>query len=121
MAFSASDRFLPHDLDEPAVKEVQQQLNKVYGLSEAYLVRKVVGVDDASVYVLAAAASFTWRDGRSEKHVDSLFEELMNLAGLPAPIVFLSLDGVHGYLLTKLAEIEGAQLYSTVDPVEYRH
>jgi Zn-dependent protease with chaperone function len=122
MTFAASDRFLPHGLDEPALKELQQQLNKVYGLSDAYLVRKVVGADDASIYVLAAVASFTWKDGRSEKHVDSLFEQLMALPGLPSPIVFVSLDGAHGYLQPNLAQIEGAQLFTRSDAgVEYRH
>lgn len=112
VAFSAADRFLPHGLEEPLVKELQKQLNAVYGLSEAYIVRKVVGDNDASVYVLAAAAIYTWKDGQSAKHVDDLFEQLVNLPGLPAPIVFLSLDGPHAFLLPKLTEIEGARLFS---------
>lgn len=112
VAFSAADRFLPHALEDPFVQELQKQLHAVYGLSEAYLVRKVVGDDDASVYVLAAAASYTWKDGQSAKHVGELFDQLVSLQCLPAPTVFLSLDGQHGYLLPKLAEIEGSRLFS---------
>ena len=112
VAFSAADRFLPHALEATLVQELQKQLDAVYGLSEAYLVRKVVDENDASVYLLAAAASYTWKDGQSAKHVDELFNQLVSLPCLPAPTVFLSLDGPHGYLLPKLAEIEGARLFS---------
>jgi hypothetical protein len=113
--FSAKDRFVPHALDEETVKQIQSKLRNVHGLRGAFLVRKVVDDSDFAIYVLGVLAGFTWRDGRNDKHIDALFEELVNISGLPSPMVFLSLDGQHGYLLQKLAMIEGAQLFATED------
>ena len=60
---------------------------------------------NVSIYVLGVLAGYTWRDGRNEKHIEPLFEELVNIPELPSPIVFLSLDLQHGYLLPKFAGI----------------
>ena len=120
--FSDKDRFVPHGLDEAVVNELENKLPKVHGLGAAFLVRKVIDDPQFSIYVLGVLASFTWRNGRSDKHIQPLFEELMNVPGLPSPIVFLSLDGEHKYLLQKLSRVEGAQLYATADTgVTYRH
>jgi len=120
--FSDKDCFVPHELDEAAVTELKSKLPKVHGLSAAFLVRKVIDDPEFSIYVLGVLASFTWRDGRSDKHIEPLFEELMNVPGLPSPIVLLSLDGEHSFLLQKLSRIEGAQLFATEDAgVTYRH
>ncbi|HYV13637.1 MAG TPA: M48 family metalloprotease [Pyrinomonadaceae bacterium] len=113
MSFSPTSRFMPHGLDEQAIAKLQAQLKRVHGLSEAYLVRKVVEGSDACVYVLAAAAGFTWKNGQSGKHVNALFQELVKLKDLPAPIVFLSLDGQHGYLIPTMRAISGARLFAT--------
>jgi hypothetical protein len=113
MSFSADDRFTGHGLDVEAITQLQVQLKKVHGLSEAYLVRKVVVDSDVSLYVLAASAGFTWKNGENAKHVDALFNELMQIGDLPAPIVLLSLDGPHGYLTHRLRAIPGAQLFAT--------
>ena len=110
--FSINDRFIPHGLDEQSVKELQKQLSRVHGLQTAFLVRKLIGNSGSSVYVLAALAGFTWQEGRNEKHIGALFEELVTVPGLPGPLVFVSLDVEHGYLLPKLAEINGAQLFT---------
>lgn len=121
LKFSATDRFVSHGLDEETVKQIQGKLRNVHGLRGAFLVRKLVDDSDFSIYVLGVLAGFTWRDGRNDKHVDALFEELVNISDLPSPMVFLSLDGQHGYLLQKLALIEGAQLFATEDVgVTYR-
>ncbi|HET6851591.1 MAG TPA: M48 family metalloprotease [Pyrinomonadaceae bacterium] len=115
MNFSAGDRFLPHGLDEEAVTRLQNALKNVHGLSEAYLVRKVLEDSDMSPYVLAVVAGFTWRNGQSAKHVGALFDELMKVKDVPEQIVFLSLDGEHGYLLHTMRSIPGAQLFATAD------
>jgi tetratricopeptide (TPR) repeat protein len=115
MDFSAKDRFVPHNLDKEAVTRLQDQLKKVHGLSEAYLVRKVLDDSDVSLYVLGVVASFTWRNGESAKHVDALFEELAQVKDPPEPIVFLSLDGRHGHLVHKMRAIPGALLFATAD------
>jgi lipopolysaccharide biosynthesis regulator YciM len=113
--FSADDRFIPHGLDEKATTQLQEQLKKVHGLSEAYLVRKVLADSDVSVYVLAATAGFTWRNGENAKHIAALFEELIQIRDLPGPIVFLSLDGKHSNLIHKMTAIPGAQLFASVN------
>ena len=120
--FSDKDRFVPHGLDEAVVKELRSKLPEVHGLGAAFLVRKVIDEPEFSIYVLGVLASFTWKDGRSDKHIQPLFEELMNVPGLPSPIVFLSLDGEHSYLLQKLSRVEGAQLFATeYAGMTYRH
>jgi Zn-dependent protease with chaperone function len=121
LCFSINDHFIPHGLDEQAVNKLQNQLSKVHGLQAAFLVRKALGSSSSSIYVLAALVGFTWRDGSNDKHVGLLFRELVRIPGLPTPIVFLSLDGEHSYLLPKLAEIDGAQLFATADALITRH
>ena len=122
MNFSHKDKFVPHGLDEEAVKELQSKLRKVHGLDAAYLVRKVIDDPEFSVFVLAVVAGFTWRDGVNDKHLDPLFRELVNLEGLPSPIVFLSLDYPNNYLLPIISGIERAQLVVKEDVgVTYRH
>jgi hypothetical protein len=113
--FSAENIFIPHGLDENAVKEIQLQLNKVRALGRAYLVRKVIEGSDTPLYVLAATAAFSWREGQNAKHVDALFDELAAIRNLPVPTVLLSLDGEHQYLLDKIAAIDGAQLFVNAD------
>lgn len=122
VSFSINDHFVPHGLDEKAVEDLRNRLSKVHGLQAAFLVRKVFGSSGSSIYVLAALAGFTWRDGRNDKHIGPLFDELVRIPDLPAPLVFVSLDGEHSYLLPRLAEISGAQLFATADAgVTYRH
>jgi tetratricopeptide (TPR) repeat protein len=116
MTFSPADRFIPHGLDAEAVSQLQVQLKKVHGLNEAYLVRKTVEDADASLYVLAASAGFTWKNGENAKHVDALFQQLAEISDLPGPLVLLSLDGEHGYLIDKLRAVPGARLFPTAVP-----
>ena len=113
MSFSPTSRFRSHGLDEQAITKLQERLKKVHGLSEAYLVRKVLEGSEASVYVLAATAGYTWRNGESAKHVNALFQELMEIKDLPEPLIFLSLDGQHGYLTPVMKAIPGARLFAT--------
>jgi len=113
--FTADDSFIAHDLDERAVTQLQTQLKNVHGLREAYLVRKVLPDSELSVYVFAASAGFTWRNGENAKHVNALFEELVEIKELPGPIVFLTLDGQHSYLIDKLRVIPGAQLFAAAN------
>ena len=106
---SAHDTFEPHDVPEVNLKEIQAQLHKVRGLSEAYLFRKVV--DSEHVYVLAVLAGYTWQEGVSAKHLDPLWEDLVQITGLPTPIVFISLDIQFGELLPKIGAVPGAAIY----------
>jgi len=110
LTFSSSDTFIPHDLTPEVVKRIQDQLGKVRGLSEAFLVRKVVERMDP-FYVLAVAASITLQNGKYAKHVGPLFQELAKLAVLPDNLVFLSVDGTHAHLRKKISRIEGAPIY----------
>jgi len=110
MTFSSSDTLLPHDLAPEMVRNIQAQLGKVRGLSEAFLVRKVVGGMDP-FYVLAVAAGITLRNGKYANYFGPLFEELSNLTVLPDPMVFLSLDGTHAHMRDKISRIEGAPIY----------
>ena len=112
VTFSNDDRFLPHGLDEKAVKDLQAQLSRVHGLEEAFLVRKVLGNSDSTVYVLAAFAGYTWRQGQNAKHLGPLFNELAALPGLPGPLVFLPLD-TNIQMLPKIQAIAGAKLFPT--------
>ena len=110
LSFSDKDRFIPHGLDEKALNELKSKLSKVHGLDAAYLVRKVIDDPEVLIYVLAVVAGYTWREGQSAKHLEPLFEQLLNIPDLPSPMTFVSLDGEHSYLLPKLSRIEGAQL-----------
>ncbi len=122
MTFAASDQFAPHGLEENRVKELQAQLARVYGLAAAYLVRKIIDGAEQPLYVLAVVASYTWKDGVTSKHIESLFDDLSAKVELPSPVAVLSLDGPHAYLLDRISRISGAQLYATPDHgVAYRH
>jgi len=108
--FSEQDKFIPHDVDVDALKEIQSQLHKARGLSEAYLFRKVLeGID--SVYVLAFLAGNSWQNGRNDKHLEPLFQDLMNIRIFPTPYVFLSFDLNHFDLLAKVRAVPGALIY----------
>jgi hypothetical protein len=110
LTFSSNDMFVPHDLSDEVVRKVQDQLGKVRGLSEAFLVRKKVeGMD--LFYVLAVAASITLRNGEYAKHIGPLFTELAKLTVLPDRLIFLSLDGDHANLRQKISRIDGALVY----------
>jgi Zn-dependent protease with chaperone function len=109
LTFTDHDKFLSHDLDEAIVKDIKTDLNKVWGLSEAYLVRKVI--DGAEpVYVLAVVAAYTWKNGQNAKHLDALFADLMNVTSLPTPTIFVSLD-VKPNLISKIVRVPGAAVY----------
>jgi Zn-dependent protease with chaperone function len=120
--FSEKDHFIPHGLDEQKMKEIREQVSKVYGLDAAFLVRKVIEEPDTTVYVLGVMAAYTWSNGQSGKHVDLLFQELGKLTVLPSPLVFLSLDGEYFYLQKVLSSVDGAQVYATAEAgLTYRH
>ena len=110
MTFSNNDNLLPHDLAPEKVTSIQAALGKVRGLSEAFLVRKVVAGMDP-FYVLAVAASITLQNGKYAKHIGPLFQKLSELTVLPDPMVFLSLDGEHANMREKINRIEGAPIY----------
>jgi tetratricopeptide (TPR) repeat protein len=110
MTLSSSDTLLPHDLAPEQVRDIQAAFAKLRGLSEAFLVRKVVeGMDP--VYVLAVAASITLRNGKYAKHIEPLFEELPNLTILPVPMLFISLDRDHPHMRIPISRVEGALIY----------
>ena len=108
--FSAHDTFVPHDVNEAVLKEMQAQLHKVRGLSEAFLFQKVVEGSE-HVYVLAVVAGYSWQEGVSGKHLEPLFEDMLNVTAFPTPLVFLPLDVMHGELLPKIRAIPGAAVY----------
>jgi len=108
--FSPDDKFLPHELSEVVLKEIQAQLQKVRGLSEAFLVRKVLEGSNR-VYVLAVLAGYSWNEGVSDKHLEPLFTDLSQVTGFPSPLVTLPLDLVHGDLIPKFKAVRGASIY----------
>jgi Zn-dependent protease with chaperone function len=108
--FSKQDNFIPHDVDLVVLKEIQSQLHKAWGLSEAYLFRKVIEGADP-VYVLAFLAGNSWKDGRNAKHLEPLFADLMKITVFPSPLVFLSLDLNHLELLPKISAVPAALIY----------
>lgn len=110
LAFSQQDNFIPHDVSLDVLKEIQGQLHKAWGLSEAYLCRKVIEGTD-SVYVLAFLAANSWKDGVNDKHLGPLFDDLMNIAVLPSPLVFIALDLNHMDLLPKIRAVPEALIY----------
>lgn len=107
--FSERDDFVPHDLTEAALRDIQEQFNKVRGLSEAYLFRKVV--DGDHFYVLAFFAGYSWHEGSSAKHLQPLVTDLVNISVLPAPLVFIALDLNHIDLLPKIKAVSGSTIY----------
>src|SRR6185369_1414893 len=110
VTFSVNDNLIAHDLTPEVLKDIQEQLGKVRGLTEAFLVRKKLeGMDP--FYVLAVTAGITLRNGKYAKHIRPLFEELSKLTVLPDPMVFLSLDGQHANLRDKISRIQGAPIY----------
>ena len=108
--FSVRDTFVPHDVKEVLLKEIQTQLHKVRGLSEAFLFRKVVEGSE-HVYVLAVLAGYSWQEGVSEKHLEPLFQDLVQITAFPSPLVFLSLDMEPGELLPMIKAVPGAAIY----------
>ena len=108
--FSPDDKFLPHELSEVVLKEIQAQLQKVRGLSEAFLVRKVLEGSNR-VYVLAVLAGYSWNEGVSDKHLEPLFTDLSQVTGFPSPLVTLPLDLVHGDLIPKFKAVREASIY----------
>ena len=108
--FSQHDAFIPHDVNVDNLKQIQSQLHQAWGLSEAYLFRKVIDGAD-SVYVLAFLAGYSWRDGQNDKHLQPLFNDLMNITVFPTPLVFLSFDLKHLDLLPKVRAVPDALIY----------
>jgi Zn-dependent protease with chaperone function len=108
--FSPDDKFLPHELSEVQLKKIHAQLQKVRGLSEAFLVRKVLEGSNR-VYVLAVLAGYSWNEGVSGKHLEPLFDDLSQVTSLPSPLVTLPLDVVHGDLLPKFKAVREASIY----------
>ena len=90
---------------------MQTQLGKVRRLDEAYLVRKLVAGEAQVLYVFAVAAGFIWREGRSVKNLDALFNELSGAVTLPSPVVLLSLEGDNAYLWPAISRVAGAQIF----------
>jgi Zn-dependent protease with chaperone function len=108
--FSKHDNFIPHDVNVVVLKEIQRELHQARGLSEAYLFRKVLEGAD-SVYVLAFLAGYSWNNGQNAKHLEPLFNDVMNITALLSPLVFLSLDLNHLELLPKISAVPDALIY----------
>ena len=106
----ATDEFAPHDFDDVRIAQLQFQLRKVRGLRSAFLFRKIIGSNEAPLYVLGVTAEYTWREGESGKHLDLLFEELQAKVVSPLPVTLLALEGEHAHLLTRVRQIPGAEI-----------
>ncbi len=123
--FSHDDRFEPHGLDEDVVEQLKSQLAHIYGLSTAYLARKVTDEMDEPIYVLGVVAAFTWQNGRNDRHGNILVELLANRIPFQRPLVFVALQDENFFLLNTLDRIPGAQIFATEDTktlgVEYRN
>ena len=118
---SAADRFEAHGLSETEVENLRKQLRGVHGLGRTYVVRKMVDGATEPLYVIGAFATYTWRAGENEKHVDALVDELAsNVQGLPNTII-ISMD-LHQYLAGKFEKIPGSVVLAGGDEnVELRH
>jgi Zn-dependent protease with chaperone function len=114
------DHLEPHGLDDAALKHLQDQLAKAYGLAAAYLVRKIVETEQ--FYVLAVLASYTWKGGQSGKHVGDLIDRLAASIDLDKPILIASLD-VRTDLSQAFSKVPGAEVYlrDKEAGLEYRH
>ena len=110
LTFSNNDRFIPHGLDEKLIKDLQSQFSKLRLLDTAYLVAKVIEGSETPMYVLAFTTKSIWREGRDEKLSGELSDQLINVTGLPSPVIILPLDDEYAYLLNKVSQIEGARL-----------
>jgi hypothetical protein len=108
--FSNDDSYIPHDVNDDLLKEIKSELNKARGLSEAYLFRKVIDGGDP-VYVLAFFAGYSWQEGRNAKHLEPLFNDLMNIETLPTPLIFLPFDVKYLELLPKVSAVPGSLIY----------
>jgi Zn-dependent protease with chaperone function len=104
---TARDHFEPHGLGAEELNQLKEQLDKIYGLAAAYLVRKVI--EDEPVYVLAVLASYTWKNGQSGKHVGDLIDRLAANIDLDGPTVYTSLD-VRPDLSHALSKVPGAEV-----------
>ena len=101
------DQFEPHDLNDEDLQRLKIQLSKTYGLAAAYLVRRIV--EQEPTYVLAVLASYTWKNGRSGKHVGDLINELAGSIELRKPTVFVSLDA-KPHLAQAISQVSGAEV-----------
>ena len=110
LMFSESDTFVPHDVPEATLKDIQKECNKVRGLSEAYLFRKVTE-DSGHIYVLAFLTGYSWYAGRNDKHVSVAWADLSDMTTLPAPLGFIALDLHHIELLPKIKAVSGSLIY----------
>ncbi|HEX5704960.1 MAG TPA: M48 family metalloprotease [Pyrinomonadaceae bacterium] len=101
------DRFEPHDLDDDAIKKLQEQLASVRGLIAAYLVRKIPEGFDP-FYVLGVFAS--WKAGESHNHVDDLIDEVGAKVHFSGPTMVISLD-VKRFLADTIARVPNSLVY----------
>jgi tetratricopeptide (TPR) repeat protein len=119
--FSGNDRFEGHGLSESEVEKLRTQLDGIHGLGRTYLVRKIVDEATEPLYVIGVFATYTWRAGENEKHVEALLDELSSRVQFPHSLIFISMDA-HRYLLTKFEGIPGAVvLEGGEENVEHRH
>ena len=104
---TVNDHFEPHDLDDHALKNMQEQLASVRGLIQAYLVRKIPeGIDP--FYVLGLFAS--WKTGESPNHVDDLIDEVGAKVNFSGTTMVISLD-VKRFLADTIARVPSSLVY----------
>ena len=110
MSLSAHDTYEPHGLERGEVSELQNQLSRIRGLSVAFLVRKPVAGTPEPLFVFAVLASPVWVNGRSQKDIQGLLNELGNKLEFSGSSVFVSLDA-KPFLTKPITEVEGAQIH----------
>jgi len=121
LSFSPDDSFEPHRLTPEQVKVLREQLEKVRGLSRAYLVRKIPKAGGEQFHVLGVVAGYTWQEGQSTKNYGALLDELSARVEFSVLTVLVSLDQDRKYLAGIFSQIKDAEVFSSIDPedVEY--
>jgi hypothetical protein len=74
-------------------------------------VRKVIEGSVDPIYVMGVTAEYTFSNGRSDKHVGALLNELSMGISSSLPIIFVSLEGEHSYLWDKFRQISGSLIF----------
>lgn len=111
MNLSAYDPYEPHGLDPLELAEVQAQLKGVSGLATAYLVRKPVAGAPEPLYVMAVLAYPVFVNGRSQKDIPGLLNNLGTNLVFTRSLVFVSLDA-KAFLTNPIKQVAGSQIYS---------
>ncbi|HEY0150394.1 MAG TPA: M48 family metallopeptidase [Longimicrobium sp.] len=111
-AVSARDVFLPHGLDDEAVRAIEEALRRHRDIASAFLVRKEVKIlPEHPLYVLAVVPDWTWKRGEHGNHSANLVQRLVQEIPFPGDAVVLTLEGNFKNLRKPIAAVAGSDVY----------